>query len=347
MKKFEIEKDPELEDLLAKCKKKGLNFGLALGSGSARGMAHIGVIQVLEAYHIPIDMIAGTSIGSVVGSLYAAGASIEQLKETALSMKWSKTISLMDPTIPHSGLLSGNRVEKHLKELFLNDKTFNDLKIPFATVATDVDTGAKVILNQGNVLKAVRASLSIPGIFAPVKYHDYYLVDGGVVDPVPVDLLQQMGANIIIAVSLAIKRPHTITLMINKETGALEEIASSDKFQIKKEGRLKLRVVEKIASLVNKEKDSLKKKIDEVKVKLESPNIFEVLAQSIYIMEAEITSQCLIGADVVIVPFEIEKVSLLEFNKAETLIEGGIKATLINLPEIKRIIREKIAMTKK
>lgn len=330
MKNIEIEKDPELESLIAKCKKKGLKFGLALGSGSARGMAHIGVIQVLEAYHIPIDMIAGTSIGSVVGSLYAAGASIKQLKEAALSMKWSKTISLMDPTIPHSGLLSGNRVEKHLKELFLNDKTFDDLKIPFATVATDIDTGAKVILNQGNVLKAVRASLPIPGIFAPVKYHNYYLVDGGVVDPVPVDLLQQMGANIIIAVSLAIKRPHTITLIINKETGVLEE------------GRLKLKVVEKIASLVNKEKDSLKKKIDEVKVKLESPNIFEVLAQSIYIMEAEITSQCLIGADVVIVPFGIEKVSLLEFNKAETLIEGGIKATLKALYHIKKTIKQKL-----
>ncbi|MCK5767592.1 MAG: patatin-like phospholipase family protein, partial [Candidatus Atribacteria bacterium] len=101
MKKIKIEKDQELEDLLAKCKKKGLKFGLALGSGSARGLAHVGVIQVLEAYGIPIDMIAGTSIGSVIGSLYACGASIEQLEKAALSMKKSKTLALLDPALPH------------------------------------------------------------------------------------------------------------------------------------------------------------------------------------------------------------------------------------------------------
>jgi len=121
MKNIKIEKDPELEDLIAKCKKKGLKFGLALGSGSARGMAHIGVIQILEAYHIPIDMIAGTSIGSVVGSVYATGASVKHMKEAALSMKRSKTISLMDPTLPHSGLISGNWSEPlRLDTLSLN-----------------------------------------------------------------------------------------------------------------------------------------------------------------------------------------------------------------------------------
>jgi len=130
--------------------KEGIKIRSGLkGSGSARGMAHIGVIQLLEAYHIPIDMIAGTSIGSVVGSVYATGASVKQMKEAALAMKWSKTISLMVPTLPYSGLISGNRAEEILKKLALKDKTFDDLKIPFAAVATDIKTGAKVILNQG------------------------------------------------------------------------------------------------------------------------------------------------------------------------------------------------------
>ena len=115
MKNIKIEKDQELESLLAKCKKKGLKFGLALGSGSARGMAHIGVIQVLEAYHIPINMIAGTSIGAVVDSVYATGASVKQMKESALAIKHKKSFALFDPTIPRSGLISDNRDESYFK----------------------------------------------------------------------------------------------------------------------------------------------------------------------------------------------------------------------------------------
>ena len=136
-------------------------------------MAHIGVIQALEAYNIPIDMIAGTSIGSVIGSVYATGASVKQMKEAALSMKRSKTISLIDPTLPHSGLLSGNRVEEILNKIALKDKTFNDLKIPFTAVATDIETGVKVILNQGSVTKAVRASISILKRNRTKKQKDY------------------------------------------------------------------------------------------------------------------------------------------------------------------------------
>jgi predicted acylesterase/phospholipase RssA len=110
-----LKNDPELKNLIAECKKKGLKFGLALGSGSARGMAHIGVIQVLEAYHIPINMIAGTSIGAVVGSVYATGASVKQMKESALAMKHKKSFALFDPTIPRSGLISDNRNESYFK----------------------------------------------------------------------------------------------------------------------------------------------------------------------------------------------------------------------------------------
>ena len=158
--KVMVEKHLELEDLLAKFKKKGLKIGLALGGGSARGLAHVGVILALEAYNIPIDMIAGTSIGSVVGSLYAAGASINQLEEAALSMKKSKTLFLIDLVLPHSGLISGERIEEMLNDLFLENKTFDDLKIPFAAVATEIESGAEVILNQGKLIDAVRASIS-------------------------------------------------------------------------------------------------------------------------------------------------------------------------------------------
>ena len=342
MKNFKVEKDPELESLLAKCKKKGLKFGLALGSGSARGMAHIGVIQVLEAYRIPVDMIAGTSIGSVVGSVYATGASVKQMKEAALSMKRSKTISLMDPTLPHSGLISGNRTEKILNKIALKDKTFDDLKIPFAAVATDIKTGAKVILNQGSVIKAVRASISIPGIFTPVKYQDYYLVDGGVVDPVPVDVVQMMGADIIIAVSLTEKTPKPIIMMLNKETGDLKEVENTFTFKINIKEIPKFKTVEKITSLVEKEVTFLGKKIKGVKKKLEGPHIIEVISKSVDIMEKEITSRGLSKADVVIIPFGIDGISLFEFDKADVSIKGGIDATLAEIPQIKEAIKEKL-----
>ncbi|MEA1939613.1 MAG: patatin-like phospholipase family protein [Candidatus Caldatribacteriota bacterium] len=341
MKNFKIEKDPELESLITKCQKKGLKFGLALGSGSARGMAHIGVIQILEAYHIPIDMIAGTSIGSVVGSVYATGASVEKMKKAALAMKHRKSFSLFDPTIPRSGLISGNRAEEILNKIGLKDKTFDDLKIPFSAVATDIKTGAKVILNQGSVIKAVRASFSIPGIFTPVKYQDYYLVDGGVVDPVPVDVVQKMGANIIIAVSLTQQSPKPI-MIINKETGDLKKVENTFTFKINIKEIQKFRTVEKITSLVEKEVTSLGKKIKGVKKKFEGPHIIEVISKSVDIMEKEITSRGLDKADVVIVPFGIESISLFEFDKADITIKGGIDATLAEIPQIKEVIKEKI-----
>lgn len=340
--KVVVEKDLELEDLLAKCKKKGLKIGLALGGGSARGLAHVGVILALEAYNIPIDIIAGTSIGSVIGSLYASGATIKQLEEVALSIKKSKTLFMLDSTFPHSGLISGDRIEKMLNRFALKDKTFDDLSISFAAVATDVESGAEVILNQGKVIDAVRASIAIPGIFTPVKYGDYYLVDGGVVDPVPVDVVQMMGADIIIAVSLAKINPYSTILMIDKETGHLKEVENLEDLRINKEESPKFKDIEENTSLIDKEKGFFKEKIEQVKSKFEGPNIFEIINQSSDIMGAKITDQSLEGADVVIVPFGIKEINLFDFDKAEILIKGGIMATLINIPEIKRAIKEKL-----
>ncbi|MBA7517699.1 hypothetical protein ES705_09753 [subsurface metagenome] len=340
-----VEKDLELEDLLAQYKKKGLKIGLALGSGSARGLAHVGVVMALEAYNIPIDIIAGTSIGSVIGGLYASGATIEQLEEVALSIKKSKTLFLIDPVFPHSGLISGDRIEKMLNQFGIKDKTFDDLKIPFAAVATDIESGAEVILNQGKVIDAVRASISIPGIFTPVKYQDYYLVDGGVVDPVPVDVVKMMGADIIIAVNLAKISPYNAVLMVDKETGLLKEVENLEDLRINKEESPKFKDTkdtEEITPLADEEKSKLKRKIEQLKSKFEGPNLLEIINQSTDIMGAKITDQSLEGADVIIVPFGMKEIDLFDFDEAEMLIKGGIMAGLINIPEIKRVIKEKL-----
>ena len=340
--KVVVEKDLELEDLLAKCKKKGLKIGLALGGGSARGLAHVGVILALEAYNIPIDIIAGTSIGSVIGGLYASGATIEQLEEVALSIKKSKTLFMIDPVFPHSGLINGDRIEKMLNQFALEDKTFDDLKIPFAAVATEIGSGAEVILNQGKVIDAVRASISIPGIFTPVKYENYYLVDGGVVNPVPVDVVKMMGADIIIAVSLAKISTYTAVMMIDKETGHLKKVENLEDLRINKGENPKFKDTEGIIPLAEEEKGFLKQKIENVKSKFEGPNLIEIIKQSTDIMESKITDQYLEGADVLIVPFGIKEINLFDFDEAEMLIKGGIMATLINIPEIKRAIKEKL-----
>ncbi len=182
--------------------RKRKRVGLALSSGSARGIAHAGVLEVLEKEGIPIDLIAGTSAGAVVGALYAQGKRAGQIKRLALELGWKKLAPLVDPSLPKTGLIKGKKV-KDLLTLFIGgDIKFSDLKIPFACVTTDINTGEQVVIDRGSVPEALRASISIPGIFVVVNREGRYLVDGGLVNPVPVSVVRQMGADFVIAVNV-------------------------------------------------------------------------------------------------------------------------------------------------
>lgn len=176
--------------------------GLALGSGSARGLAHIGVLRVLRHHGIPIDMIAGTSIGAIVGSLYALRGNISRIEEIASGMTRMHVLSLVDLALPRTGLIGGQKITAWGKSLIGRDVQFSDLQTPFACVATDIMSGREIVITEGSVLQAVRASISIPGIFAPAKKDGQYLVDGGLVNPVPVSVVRDMGADFIIAVNV-------------------------------------------------------------------------------------------------------------------------------------------------
>lgn len=183
-------------------------IGLALGSGGARGFAHLGVLKVLASEGIHVHMIAGSSMGALIGSFYAAGLSIDEMYKIATAFKRKY---FLDFTIPKMGFIAGNRV-KELIHLFTKGKNIEELNIPLAIVATDLYKGEKVVFKTGPVANAVRASIAIPGIFVPEKINGQLLVDGGVVDRVPVSVVKEMGADIIVAVDVSnVKRTEEIT----------------------------------------------------------------------------------------------------------------------------------------
>jgi len=176
--------------------------GLALSAGAARGLAHVGVLEVLEREDIPIDMIAGTSAGAAIGALYAQGKDASLIKNLALDLSRKRLVSVVDLTLPKSGFVGGKKIKDWLELIIGGDLKFSDLKIPLACVATDIMTGEEVVIDQGSVLEGVRASISIPGIFTVVKWKGRYLVDGGLVNPVPVSVLKRMGAGFVLAVNV-------------------------------------------------------------------------------------------------------------------------------------------------
>ena len=175
-------------------------IGLALGSGGSRGIAHIGVIKVLEKAGIPIDYIAGSSIGAMIGGLYAFRKDIRAVERLALSLDWKMAISLIDPSV-RQGLVKGAKWEQFLRDQ-LGFVAIDQLQIPLQIVATNLDTGQTVCLDHGDLVEATRASISIPLVFKPVAYHGQSLADGGLSMPVPVDIVRRMGADIVIAVNV-------------------------------------------------------------------------------------------------------------------------------------------------
>lgn len=198
---YEYPKSPISRSIQHLTRKIGrVRIGLALGSGSARGFAHVGVLKVLEAYDIPIDMITGSSMGAFVGGFYAAGVSALELEEMVLSYRNKRKVrrTVFDITIPRYGFSKGNRLSKFMRGS-LGDVTFDELPIPFIAVATDISNGREVVLRNGIVWKALRASGSVPVMFEPYFLDGRYLIDGGITNPLPTDILIEQDVDIIIS----------------------------------------------------------------------------------------------------------------------------------------------------
>lgn len=172
--------------------------GLALGGGAARGLAHVGVLQVLEEAGVPVHCIAGTSVGALVGAAYAAGTDSGRLEEMANTMRWRR---IARPIWPRNGLVSFARLEALMIDL-IGDLSFDDLQAPCAAVATDLETGQAIVLQEGRVAPAVRASCSVPGFVAPVEMDGRLLTDGGISNNLPISVARDLGGEVVIAVDL-------------------------------------------------------------------------------------------------------------------------------------------------
>ncbi len=185
-------------------------IGLALGGGVARGIAHIGVLEILEKEGIPIDVVAGTSAGAVIGALHASGMTALQMKELVMGFDWKKSRHLVDFSVPRTGFIAGERLVHEIHKALGGDLHFNDLKKPFSCVACDLITGEEIIMSEGSVAEAVHASISVPVVFQAVKRKGRYLIDGGLVNQVPVNVVKAMGANYTIAVNVVPRRIHKL-----------------------------------------------------------------------------------------------------------------------------------------
>lgn len=176
-----------------------IKVGIALGGGGALGMAHIGVLKALNENGINPSIVVGTSIGSLVGGVYACGLPLTCMEKQALKVKTSQ---LFDLSLSPSGLLGGANATKLVKHIIKEDVNIENLNIKYAAVAADINTGAEVLLDSGSILKAIRASISVPGVFVPCKINGQTLVDGGILNNLPEDHVKNMGADVVLSVNL-------------------------------------------------------------------------------------------------------------------------------------------------
>lgn len=203
------------------------SVGLALSGGGARGLAHIGVLRALEREGISVDYLAGTSMGGVIAAGYAAGMSSYDLERESLAATRKRhMLHLADPGLPNGGLIRGQRVFDFFRQEF-GEKTFSDLSVPLAVVAVDLNSHQEVVLREGPLASALRATTSLPGLFTPVEMNGMRLVDGGVLNNLPVDVVSKMGAELIIAVDIGLSQGSGIGQWIGNHRWVPEGIANT------------------------------------------------------------------------------------------------------------------------
>lgn len=294
-------------------------IGLALGSGVARGWAHIGVLRALARCGIKPDIISGTSIGAVVGASYITDE-LDTLEEWARSITKLRMLSYMDFKVSSGGLIGGRHLVDVMKQ-HLGDAAFEDFETPFVAVATDLVTGHEVWLREGHLVDAVRASFSLPGVFQPTLVDDRWVVDGALVNPVPVSVCQALGAQMIIAVNLNAD----IIGKSRQPGGKIATVAGFDLLEVMNEG-----APASSGSML----DALARRT--FRREANQPSLFGVMISSLNIVQDRIARSRLAGEppDVHITP-RLGQIGLFEFHRADEIIAEGEAAVERVLPDLR------------
>lgn len=293
--------------------------GLALGSGSARGWAHVGVIRALEQAGIRPDVVCGTSIGALVGAAYAAGE-LERFERWLHGLSIADVLSFMDVGLT-GGVIKGERLMNFFRRNF-SDRPVEDLPMPFGAVATALHSGAEVWLREGSTIDAVRASIALPALFTPVVHEGRLLIDGGLVNPIPVSLARAMGADIVIAVDLS---SDILGRHLREEAEAENEAPATEV----SEWRRKL--LESLSALMPAQAD------DEPRF----PSMLDVMASSINIMQVRISRSRMAGdpPDVIVAP-RLAHLGLLDFHRTSEAIKAGERAVEAAMPSLNALFKQ-------
>lgn len=302
----------DLPDLPAR-NGRGLRIGLALGGGAARGWAHIGVLKVLSEAGVKFDVLAGCSIGAVVGGCYAAGK-LDALEEFARSLTKRRIMGLLDFHLAGSGLIGGDRLRR-LLEGDLGATRIEDLPLRFATVATELFTGHELWLTRGPLIQALRASYALPGVFDPVRIGGRWLMDGALVNPVPVTVARALGADLVICVNLNAE--------IKLRGGTVIQDLCTDE------------VVEAVAEEPRSFFGGRRNRKDD------APGMAAVMIEAFNITQDRISRSRLAGdpPDLMIAP-KLQPIGLFEFHRAAESIALGAEAARRRLPELLEVLEE-------
>ncbi len=294
----------------------GVMVGLVLGGGAALGIAHVGVIRVLEQENIPIDIIVGSSMGALIGSLWAIGNDAKNLEKIAREFeKKSNILKLFDPVVPIKGLVGGRAI-RHWLINHLAEKTFYNTKIPFKVVAYDLIRREEIVIDSGSLVEAVRRSIAIPGVIEPIHINSQLIIDGGVLNPLPTNVLSSRGIKRIIAVNV-LQSPEHVSLgydMLQQEMDRKEKIQFlKSPFQY------------------------LGFRMYKVFLKFFGNNISDIIVRTLQATEYVLAEQSAQQADVVIHP-NLVGVNWYELHRVDELIKAGEDATRLHLEEIKKLV---------
>ena len=316
---------------------KNLKIGLALGSGSSRGWSHIGVINALTKHGIEPDIVCGTSIGALVGASYVNGR-LDRLEKWATSLTKFESAKLYEINSSLNGFVNTKRLHMLMIDLVAEESTLiKQLPKKFATIATDLDSGREIWLKKGSVLEAVWSSISLPGLFPAVRKNDQWLVDGGLVNPVPVSTCRALGADLVIAVNLngdLLGRHMRKTNLENLESEELKIQELKDK-QLQ-QANSSPGFANKFASLIEGYTPSF---FSTKKDKESSPSLFETIASSVNITQDRITKSRMVGdpPEIIITP-HLAHIGIIELYRAKEAIAEGERAVNNMMPEIKRVL---------